>query len=71
MTQPNEQSIVETVTKTSPPVVVSGLWLGGISLNQWVLIATLAYTLLQTYFLLRDKWWLPRQAKKAAAANGK
>lgn len=69
MTQPNEQSIVETVTKTSPPVVVSGLAMGGISINEWVLILTAVYTALQVFFLLRDKVYRPWKEKKDAAAK--
>lgn len=32
--------------KLAPPVAVTGLTLGGIQLQDWVLIATLVYTLL-------------------------
>ena len=50
--------MMEAITKTSPPVAISGLALWGISLNEWVLIGTLVYTTLQTFFLLRDKVYL-------------
>lgn len=50
--------------KTSPPIAVGITYLAGIPLSTWVLIATLVYTMLQTYFLLRDKWWRERVKPK-------
>lgn len=66
MAQPNETSVVDAITKSSPPVVVTGLSLGGVSLNEWVMIATLAYTLLQAFFLIRDKLYRPWKEKRDA-----
>lgn len=51
------------VLKASPTITVTGLTLFGVSLSEYVLIATLIYTLLQLYFLLRDKWWAPRKVR--------
>jgi hypothetical protein len=34
-----------------------GLIVGSVTLTQWVMLATLIYTLANTFFLLRDKWW--------------
>lgn len=42
--------------KATPPLAVCGGILSGVSLSDWVLLATLLYTVLQTYFLLRDRW---------------
>jgi hypothetical protein len=41
------QQIAEASMKAAPPIAVSVLHLGGIELSQWVLIATLVYTVLQ------------------------
>lgn len=49
--------------KASPPVAVGGLSLAGVSLSDVLIITTLVYTLLQIYFLLRDKWYIPRKVK--------
>ena len=62
--------MMEAITKTSPPVAISGLALWGISLNEWVLIGTLVYTTLQTFFLLRDKVYRPWKQKKGLEAGG-
>lgn len=35
-----------------------------ITLERWLTIAILLYTLAQLYFLVRDKWWRERQNKK-------
>lgn len=66
MAQQAETTVVETLSKTSPPVVVTGLTLGGVSLNEWVMIATLAYTVLQLFFLVRDKVYRPWKEKRDA-----
>lgn len=50
-------------SKASPPVAVGGLSLAGVSLSDAVLAATLIYTVLQIYFLLRDKWYIPRKVQ--------
>lgn len=47
-------AVVEAM-KASPPVAVSGMHYWGISLSDLVLVATFIYTILQIYFLLRDK----------------
>lgn len=54
--------LVTEAAKASPAITVGGLTLFGVGLSDWVLIATLIYTGLQVYFLLRDKWYLPKKA---------
>jgi hypothetical protein len=66
MTQPTETTVMEALGKSSPPVLVTGLTLGGVSLNEWVMIATLAYTVLQAAFLIRDKLYRPWKEKRDA-----
>ena len=46
---------VTEAVKAAPPLTVGGLTLWGVSLSEWVLILTAIYTILQIYFLLRDK----------------
>lgn len=51
-------------TRAAPTVTVGGLTIAGIPLPEVVLIVTLVYTAAQLYFLLRDKWYLPRKLRK-------
>ena len=46
---------VTEAVKAAPPLTVGGLTLWGVGLSEWVLILTAIYTVLQIYFLLRDK----------------
>lgn len=46
---------VTEAIKAAPPITVGGLTMWGVSLSEWVLILTAIYTVLQIYFLLRDK----------------
>lgn len=47
-----ENGLSMTVAKTSPPVVVSGLTLAGVQLQDWLIIATLLYTVIQIIIAL-------------------
>ncbi len=58
----HHDTTIEAV-KASPTIAVSSLTLFGVGLSEYVLIATLIYTLFQLYFLLRDKWWTPRKIR--------
>ncbi len=40
------------VAKTSPPVVVSGLTLAGVQLQDWLIMVTLLYTVIQIIIAL-------------------
>ena len=44
-----------TAAKAAPPITVSSFSLAGVPLSDLVLLATLAYTLLQIHFLLKEK----------------
>ena len=46
---------VTEAIKAAPPITVGGLTIWGVSLSGWVLILTAIYTVLQIYFLLRDR----------------
>ena len=47
-----ETGVTMAVAKTSPPVVVSGLTLAGVQLQDWLIIATLFYTVIQIIIAL-------------------
>lgn len=47
--------IVASAVKTAPPVSVAGATLLGYPIADWVMAATLIYTCLQVYVLVRDK----------------
>lgn len=59
--------------KASPPLAVTGMGAAGYGLQEWVLIATLVYTVLQIAVLIR-KYVKERVAEKYAerlARNGR
>lgn len=60
----DKYEIAAELSKASPPVGVGGLMVCGVALPDIVLICTLLYTVLQGYFLLRDKWWRQRDKYK-------
>ena len=49
------KDIAASGVKAIPPITVTGLSLSGVTLQEWVLIATLVYTVLQILILVRDK----------------
>lgn len=51
----NGGEYILAATKAAPPVTVTGFTLSGVTLNEWVLIATLVYTLLQMGWFIYDK----------------
>jgi hypothetical protein len=50
--------------KASPPLTVVGLSVAGVGLQDWVLLLTLIYTIIQIYLLVRDKVVLPYLEKR-------
>ena len=47
-----ETGVTMAVAKTSPPVVVSGLTLAGVQLQDWLIMATILYTVIQIIIAL-------------------
>ena len=47
-----ETGVTMAVAKTSPPVVVSGLALAGVQLQDWLILATIIYTVIQIIIAL-------------------
>ena len=48
------EGVSMAVAKVSPPVVVSGLTLGGVQLQDWLIIVTILYTLIQIIIALPE-----------------
>ena len=46
------EGVSMAVAKVSPPVVVSGLTLTGVQLQDWLIMATLLYTVIQIIIAL-------------------
>ena len=47
-----ETGVTMAAIKTSPPVLVSGLALAGVQLQDWLIIATILYTAIQIIIAL-------------------
>ena len=62
----NKTELAIEATRLSPPVAVTGLSLAGISLQDWVLVATLVYTVVSLVFLIRDKVYLPWKVRNGS-----
>ena len=60
MTQPNHDLVSEAI-KATPVLTVGGLTFFGVGLADWVLLATLIYTVFQIYFLIRDRIFRQRK----------
>lgn len=52
---------VAAAAKVAPPATIGALTFAGVDLSQWVLLATLVYTLLQITFLIRDRIYRKRK----------
>lgn len=50
-----KEEIASATLKASPPIAVSGLTFSGVTLQDWVYIATLVYLAFQIYVIVRDK----------------
>lgn len=59
----HSHEVTAEVMKMTPPAAVAGLTIAGIALSDWLLMFTLLYTILNVFFLLRDKWWRQRNKK--------
>lgn len=55
--------VTVAAAKMAPPVVATGMHLFGIQLSDWLILATLVYTVLQITVLLQ-KLWLERRARR-------
>lgn len=49
------KELAASAVKATPPITITGLSLAGFTMQDWVLTATLIYTVLQILILVRDK----------------
>ncbi len=49
-----ENGLTMAVAKVSPPVIVSGLTVAGVQLQDWLIMATLLYTVIQIIIALPE-----------------
>lgn len=73
MSQHNELivTIKSEAVRAAPPVTVGGATIFGVPLPEVVLWATLMYTAMQAYFLLRDKVYKPWKEKRDEQARNR
>ncbi len=56
--------VVASAAKVAPPVSAAGAIYMGITLPDLLMVATLIYTCLQVYVLIRDKFWRRNHHRK-------
>ncbi len=61
-----DHDFIAEATRATPAVTVTGLTLAGIALSEWVVILTIILLVGQIFFLLRDKWYMPRKHKRGS-----
>lgn len=62
----DSNDLLQAAGKAAPPVAYMGVRLAGVSLPDWVAIATLVYILLQTAHLI---WRWRRAAKRSGTGD--
>lgn len=50
-----KEEVISASLKVAPPLAVSGLTAGGVTLQDWVYIGTLIYLAFQIFVIIRDK----------------
>lgn len=60
---PHQEEVLVAAVKVAPPVAITGMTLAGYPLADWLILATLVYTILQLLLLL-EKRFLPRKPPK-------
>lgn len=50
-----KEEVVSASLKVAPPLTVSGLTAGGVTMQDWVYIGTLIYLAFQIFVIVRDK----------------
>lgn len=62
-----KEEVVSASLKVAPPLTVSGLTAGGVTMQDWVYIGTLIYLAFQIFVIIRDKIireWSASKSKK-------
>ncbi|MFC4161956.1 hypothetical protein [Chitinimonas lacunae] len=65
----DKQEMAAEAVRAAPPVGVAGISLAGVALADWVLIATLIYTVVQIGFVAQ-KWHTHRRQNAAPFQGG-
>lgn len=60
-----DSDFIVEAARASPATAVTGLTLAGVALSEWVVILTLILLVFQLFFLVRDKWYIPRKHKRS------
>lgn len=63
MTHENYNELAVAAAKLSPPLTIAAVTVAGATLQDWVLTATLLYTVLQIGLLVRKTWNEYKQRK--------
>jgi len=66
------EGVTSAASKLAPSIAAGGITVFGIPLPDILVVATLVYTLLQIYFLIKDRWITPRiKRRKEIRVNTK
>ena len=53
----DKDATISNLVQLSPPVVVSSVTILGVSLHDWVYVATIIYTIVGIATLIKKHWW--------------
>ena len=65
----NIDEILDEILKLSPPAVVSGIVIFGLSLSDWVYVFTIIYTLVGIITLIKKYWIVSDKSRKSLKDN--
>ena len=66
MSPEQKSDVITEAAKAAPPIAITAVTVGGITINEWVAIATLIYIVLQSGWLVW-KWYHAIKDKKNEA----
>ena len=65
----NIDELLDGILKLSPPAVVSGIIIFGLSLSDWVYVFTIIYTLVGIITLIKKYWIVSDKSRKSLKGN--
>lgn len=65
----NIDELLDGILKLSPPAVVSGIVIFGLSLSDWVYVFTIIYTLVGIITLIKKYWFDSDKSRKSIKGN--
>lgn len=65
----NIDELLDGILKLSPPAVVSGIVIFGLSLSDWVYVFTIIYTLVGIITLIKKYWIDSDKSRKSLKGN--